>query len=434
MNTQSREPISLDGTTLEGGGQLLRLSLALSSLTSVPFHITDIRGKRGPLSKPGKDGGMKQAHLVGAQWLEAVTNATVKGMELKSRDMTFAPTTFISPVKSPQNASTESKDTKPLGSVWKNIYDGSKLIRRESRISMTTPGSIFLVLQAILPYVLFASVGSEDDRSADTVPVHMTITGGTNVWHSLSYEYADQVLFPMLYRIGLGPIQMKLRKRGWSMGTNSIGEVSFDITPLKPGAQLPAFSFTSRGDVSKIHVSILAPNLPFRTGIKKTVIENILHHYPDVDIEFPVDVDSRHDKRAYLLLVAETTNGYRLGRDWLFDERINRDVPQKTISRLVSKVVKDLWAELSHEGCVDEYLQDQLVVFQALGKGASSVLGSTPSLHTQTARWVTERLVGVGFDDNGTCNGIGLVAGGERHEGQEQEAQKVTPGEESITV
>jgi RNA 3'-terminal phosphate cyclase (ATP) len=65
---------------------------------------------------------------------------------------------------------------------------------------------------------------------------------------------------------------------------------------------------------------------------------------------------------------------------------------------------------------VDEYLRDQLVVFQALAEGRSSVYGGKskdegvllgPSLHAKTAQWVAQKMLGVDFDDEGKCEGIG---------------------------
>lgn len=64
MPSPGKAPIHLDGTTLEGGGQLLRVALSLSALTHVPVHITNIRGNRG---KKGQAGGLKTAHLAAAQ-------------------------------------------------------------------------------------------------------------------------------------------------------------------------------------------------------------------------------------------------------------------------------------------------------------------------------------------------------------------------------
>lgn len=48
------------GTLLEGGGQILRMSLALSFLTKTPVTIKDIRGKR-------PNPGLAAQHLCGVR-------------------------------------------------------------------------------------------------------------------------------------------------------------------------------------------------------------------------------------------------------------------------------------------------------------------------------------------------------------------------------
>jgi RNA 3'-terminal phosphate cyclase (ATP) len=88
MNPRQRKPIELDGTTLEGGGQILRLTLALSSLTETPIQLHQIRGNRG--TKP-KDGGIKQAHLGGAAWLTRACEAATEGLALRSRELLYEP-------------------------------------------------------------------------------------------------------------------------------------------------------------------------------------------------------------------------------------------------------------------------------------------------------------------------------------------------------
>ena len=428
----SHSTIHLDGTTLEGGGQLLRLALSLSSLTKLPVHLSNIRGKRGSWSNPGDAGGLKPAHLAGAVWLAQATRSETIGMSVKSRDLVFKPSTDHQKGLrlADANDSTESRsggqewwDKDPNNDVWEDIYEDGILVRRESHIPMSTPGSIFLVLQAILPFILFSSSLTNRDGykasilsdQAQAVPIRLKIEGGTNAFHSLSFEYASQVLFPMLsLKLGIDLISMKLHCRGWSMGRAAVGSVTFDIMPFKPGTVLNAFSFEERGSIVSFHVSILASTPSARRLIRDLVIERLSGLYPDSNIDFPVDEDSKHTKRLYLLIVAETSNGYRLGRDWLFDRKIKDDKINANVKELVGKVFVDLKHELAHGGCVDEYMQDQLVVFQALSRGESFVDAGQGkegnSLHTQTARWVVEQILGIGFAKGG-CKGIGFQAG-----------------------
>ena len=87
---------------------------------------------------------------------------------------------------------------------------------------------------------------------------------------------------------------------------------------------------------------------------------------------------------------------------------------EKLCEKLVSKVMKDLKKELKHGGCVDEYMQDQLVVFQALAAGKAEVdrgIDREATLHTKTARWVAEQVVGASFDELGGCHGLEYAVG-----------------------
>ncbi len=425
--------VHLDGTTLEGGGQLLRLALSLSSLTHIPFHVTDIRGKRGPLSSPGTGGGLKNSHLAGAEWLAKATAAETQGMEIGSRELVFIPTRAASgaPIgsSSKEHPSDDSITNEDPG-VWKDVINAGTLICRTSHIPVSTPGSIPLVLQAILPYLLFGLFNSLD-KTRSVVPLRITINGGTNVSSSPSIEYVSQVLLPMLSsKLGVPPVTTTVHKRGWSTGGNMIGKVTFDLEPFTHGFVPPAFTFEDRGRLTRIHVSILAPDAKARDVIRNNVIAHLLAFDPEVEILFPVDEGSGSDKRWYLLLVAEMSNGYRLGRDWLYDLKTKGFKLEEICKKLVSRVVKDLKHELKHGGCVDEYMQDQLVVFQALvaGKAAIDTGTQEASLHTLTARWVAEEMLGVKFDKKGTCDGVRLCVGDNF-----QERESVDDGVQSIS-
>ena len=48
-------------------------------------------------------------------------------------------------------------------------------------------------------------------------------------------------------------------------------------------------------------------------------------------------------------------------------------------------------AAYGRQGCCDEHLEDQLVIFMALARGTSRLrLGRCPSLHFRTALWLAE--------------------------------------------
>lgn len=117
--------------------------------------------------------------------------------------------------------------------------------------------------------------------------------------------------------------------------------------------------------------------------------------------------DSKHDKRYYLLVVATVPNSsttppgpatYKLGRDWLYDRKIRS--PEQAATELADRVTHDLHAEWSSGAHVDEYMRDQLVVFQGLAESGSRTHGGCTetgeareaSLHARTAEWVLEQM------------------------------------------
>src|SRR5689334_8876804 len=76
--------IEIDGSFGEGGGQILRTSLALSLVSGRPFRIYNIRAGR-------KSPGLLRQHLTAVTAAARVGSAEVIGAAMGSKEMTFHP-------------------------------------------------------------------------------------------------------------------------------------------------------------------------------------------------------------------------------------------------------------------------------------------------------------------------------------------------------
>ncbi|KAI0805032.1 RNA 3'-terminal phosphate cyclase-domain-containing protein [Xylaria sp. FL0064] len=413
------KPLLIDGCTGEGGGQLVRLACALAAVTSRPIRIVNVRGNRE------RGTGLKSQHVSAIEWLAKATQAEVDGLAVGSRTLEFGP----------KASPTALKDRKIV-------------IRPESRGAST-----LLIFQAVFPYLLFSGNEAGD-------PVELEIHGSTNPSFSPSYEYLDQVLLPTLQeRFGI-VVERQLLRRTWTTGPLAQGTIWLKFQPIPPGQVLrlvkPWNETRQPGAVNKIEridVSILVP-FAMREPMEKAMVEYLGREFPEADVNFILNEESDHDARMYVLAVAHSESGLRWGRDFLYDRSWKRKQVTTIAKEIAKTVTKRLWEQIVvHSAAVDEYLQDQLVVFQALAEGKTTYWSrATESLdgevqleraddmgevsqglqklqigkkmrkdkthepfgfgstHTITARWVaSELLPTVQWFNNGTiCEGAGI--------------------------
>lgn len=277
------------------------------------------------------------------------------------------------------------------------------------------------MLQAILPFVLFASGGDGAE------PLELDVSGGTNVSWSPSFEYFDQVLMPTLEeRFGIA-IERELRGRGWSLGPQSRGSIWLKVHPVPRAQKLkftppPKYTFPESYEVKSIDVSIIVPRASHEQ-LQGALVKGLGVLFPDADVRFKLSEDSGDDARWSILLVAHSAAGIRWARDVLCSMPKRAKSRDAFIARVADSLCKELYEEVSLGGTVDEHLQDQVVSFQALAEGLSSLpRGDHPaevgaladgvdgldirmrrekthepfghgSSHTQTARWVAAELL-----------------------------------------
>ncbi len=196
--------IRIDGSSGEGGGQILRSSLSLSLATGKPFRIENIRGKR---ERPG----LLRQHLTAVLAAAEVGGAQVEGAALGSRVVSFVP-----------------------GTVKPGNY----------RFAIGTAGSGTLVLQTILPALMTAST-----------PSSIAIEGGTHNMHAPPFDFLERAFLPLLGR--LGP---KVTLRLGRYGFYPAGGGGFTAT-IEPCARLSPARIVERGEITQRKIKAIVANL-----------------------------------------------------------------------------------------------------------------------------------------------------------------------------
>lgn len=274
-----------------------------------------------------------------------------------------------------------------------DFFPGSLQLGRRYTADPGTAGATGLLLQVSLPCVLFSQptppdLGSdspnpqvEDSDPWTTLQLH----GGTNATSAPQVDYTTNIFLPFLARhYDIHP-KLKVLKRGYY--PRGGGLITFSVPPLPPGTTLPGITVTERGEITKIYGrSYVAGSLPLHiaTGMSnaaKTRLTSQLGLNPKMIWIEAIKEDAKdvgnNGSGSGIVLWAETDTGCILGGSGLGSKgtaaaSVGRDAADELI-----KAIKG-------GGCVDEYLQDQMIIFLALAKGRSVVKTGLPlTLHTQ---------------------------------------------------
>lgn len=287
------------------------------------------------------------------------------------------------------------------------------LLERNIKIHAESPAaSSLLIFQAVFPFLLLAGNDSNE-------PIEMEISGGTNVSFSLSYEYLDQVLLPTMERWFGIRTERRLQERGWSSGSSSRGSVWFKVHPVGAGQSLQVQEDvgveTCDLEVSSVDVSIIAP-AAMHQDLQESLRRELQRLFPRAVPNVLVLENSKHEACIYVLLVARSKT-LRWGRDKLYQGKRKGKTSKQLSDEMATSVAEALDGEMRDGGVVDEFLQDQLVIFQALAGGSTSFPRGDPetdSSHTRTARWVASEVLGrrvAWLDEGKACQGLGLASG-----------------------
>ncbi|HDQ59796.1 MAG TPA: RNA 3'-terminal phosphate cyclase [Candidatus Woesearchaeota archaeon] len=224
--------IEIDGSYLEGGGQVIRTSIALSAVTGKAVKIFNVRANRQP---PG----LKAQHLTCVKAVGEICSAEIKGNKIGASELVFIP-----------------------GEIKGGSYSWD----------IKTAGSATLVMQALLPAAVFLKKNFT-----------FNITGGTHLRWSPPYEYFEKIFCNYLSMMG-ADINPELLRHGFY--PKGGGRLKVRVAP----AELKPVELMSRGEYLYTNVHSVASNFlekrevadrqlkAFKKIFKKTINESFVNY------------------------------------------------------------------------------------------------------------------------------------------------------------
>ena len=368
-----QSPLKIDGSILEGGGQILRISISMSYLLGIPISIRNIRSKR---DNPG----LQRQHLTCSKFITSLYNTKdVTGLQLNSGNIVLVPTKLL--IKNENN--------------------------EEIKCILNSAGSIGLMIQQLLPCVLFSEIENKESKE-----ISITLTGGTLVKFSPTIYYLNEVLFPILEKNMNIKASCDLIKNGiYPMG---LGEVILHVQKiLKENEEfIKPINITERGKFLKAEIRFCyTNNFKFKldkicdTIYKnaKKIIRNEFNqngyskNEEGEEIEFDEDEIIKQERinlgdRYYtfyyqIVMIYENT---RIKGDYMISEKKGDFIIDEIIDKCEEAT---FYTVQNNEVCLDEHTVDHLIIFMALAKGTSKIKVGPISLHTQTAIEIIKKFV-----------------------------------------
>ncbi len=325
--------MEIDGAI--GYGQVLRSSIALSCLTLKPVRIFNIRKGR---PKPG----LMAQHLTGVKVAGEFCNAEIKGLKIGSTELEFIPKSF-------------------------KIED--------RRIDIGTAGQISLLLQTLIPLLIFG--GKE---------VKLEIVGGTAGIGAPTIHYTKNIFFHLISKLGVKIPEMEVKKEGFYPKGGGIVKVNF--YPVK---KLNSIKLTERGKVKCIRGISVAGSLPEHVAERQASSAiKLLKEYGFEDAKILTSTVKTFSPGTSITLWAECENSVigadNIGKIGVKAEKIGEECASELIASLESKAA------------LDKYMADQILVFLALADSESLVTVEKITQHCITNVKVIEQMLGIKFN------------------------------------
>jgi RNA 3'-phosphate cyclase len=322
--------IELDGAI--GYGQVLRTAIALSALTLQPIRVFNIR-----INRPNP--GLRPQHLAGVLEAAKLCHAEVKNAKIGSTEITFIP---------------------------KRLDIPDRII-----IDIKTAGSITLLLQTILPIVIFSNK-----------KVSLTIFGGTDVPGSPTISYYKKVFAYYLEKFG---VKLDISVERYGFYPKGGGKVNVEVVGVK---NLECVKLVERGRLKEIFGFSIASKELQKAKVAERQIAGLESILGKINGSYQY-VDTLSTGTS-LLAVAEYENCI-LGKDGLGEKG-------KRAEDVGREVGLELKKSIESNACLDKFMADQILIFAALANGTSEFTIEEFTEHVNTNLIVCEKVLNVKFE------------------------------------
>lgn len=326
--------IEIDGSWGEGGGQILRMSVALSAVTGKDVSIVKIRAGR---PKPG----LAAQHLTSIKSVARLCNAKVEGLNIGSQTVGFHP----------------------------RELKGGKF-----NFDIGTAGAVALVFQACIIPALHAPTKAV-----------FTVTGGTDVRWSPPIDYFRYVFLPVIEKMGVFSRIERIKRGYYPKGGGRV------VLHVEPRERLSPLKLEERGELLEIGGIAHVGNLPSHIADRmKRAAEERLAGIGRAEIEVKTLTGEEAFGQGGGTVVWAKTEETVLGGDGLAERGVKAEKVGQTASERLLK-------EYDSGATLDIHLSDQILPYMALADGESSFLVRELSNHTETNMWLIEHFFDVEF-------------------------------------
>ncbi|ETW08900.1 RNA 3'-phosphate cyclase [Aphanomyces invadans] len=363
--------ISVDGSTLEGGGQILRLAFPLAALLGKDIQVHSIRAGR---PRPG----LANQHLCGLNLIDSLSWLwNLSGHELQSTRVSLA-------------------HSEAGGAI---VFKGSKF-----HAAMDTAGAVTLVLQGVLPLFVLSDQPN---------PIELTLVGGTHGKFAPTADWFELAFAPLLQRMGVY-FDMRVNRCGFvPRGGGHVtvicpGGASLPLRPLlldtpsRLVQHLVCRIICATDTDGRATCAALRKQFRFAFGVGTNV---------DWTEEVVVDggLQTKNGSSGpYVHVTLFLGNGNILTAG---------GHPSKSVDAAVADIVAELDRVWDGDACVDEHLADNILVYMAMAQGTSRlrIPLETTSQHVEAAIYVISLIARARFHVETcsksrlvTCHGIGF--------------------------